>query len=131
MQKSKVFSGILLVVLGVVGLFYKGKRKYIVLPLSVLSIVFGVWLTVLGLEDRAVGTIGRYEISKGGVQTVYVKDYDTFHDNVLGMMKQKGLRRHRFGAECGFTVYRIGDMIFNLPKEDYVCDGQVVVDYEP
>ncbi len=133
MDKKKLGGGILLFVGGLFS-FLIGKKRGLLWLMAVgfLGMGLGVWVFVLGLQDRAMGTMGSYRFGESKVQTVYAKGYDEFRAKLSFDMQERNLRRLRFGtSKCGFTVYNIYGEIVGLPEDSFICGDQPILIYEP
>lgn len=131
MDNKKIGGGVILFLIGLASFFFGKKRGLIWLVVfGVLAMGGGVWLFYLGVQDEVVGTVGRYQLGNGKVQVVYAEGYDELRERLSADMIRKDLRRLSFGDDdCGFTVYRVGEDVFNLPAEDFVCGDKIILKY--
>jgi hypothetical protein len=128
---TKIISGILLMIAGALGFIFGKNVKSIALRTlvivgSLVSIFFGFYLFVDGIEDLAIGKVGDYELGQQYIQPMIYASRPEFLAGMKGTMKElPSLRRLKF--ECpdkskGFRVYLTRFGVFGAPREGITCD---------
>lgn len=137
--KAEMGLGVALVIAGVLGFVFGRTAKgfwvrIVVFALSLVAIVSGVYLFVTGLDEKAIGTAGTYQIGGQPFQTVRAIDKDQLAKGILAAKAiQPDLRRMHLvcpDKSQEVTIYVVGERVYGIPDKDVACkDGTVLLKY--
>lgn len=138
---TKIATGFLLAVAGLIGLFFGKnlKQRFLrisILILSTLSLGAGFYLMIDGTDDLAIGTVGAYKLDRPLIQTMTFPGPEFFRLSLVPLQKQNpSLRRLQYKCPDDseeFTVFITRFGVYGIPKESVICkDGFELVVYDP
>lgn len=135
----KVMAGVVFMIAGLAGLIFGRNVKQLtlrmlIIVLSAVCLGGGFYLFVDGLDELAIGQVGNYQLSEGGVQPLIYRGPAFMKAGVASAVAhQPKLRRLHFkcpDGSKGFTVYPTKLGVFGVPKRDIICnDGFKLLTY--
>lgn len=139
-NKTKVISGLILMISGILGIMF-GKNikdravRLTVITISTVSIGGGLYLFVDGLDDKAIGVVGQYKVNGPEIQPLVYQSKKAFQEGLAkAFHMQPEVRRLHFTCPDGskeLTIYNTHFGIMGEPEGNIICnDGFPLIKFK-